>query len=82
VNDLEDTRPHRMPVRPKQCSTCLRSLTSHSEFCLQVADEERVRRAFLARVHFFRMKKLDRVLALAVGAAKRGATLHYHGEIL
>ncbi len=81
MRDDEVTAPHRVPVRPAQCSTCLRSTTSHSEFCIQVADEERIRRAYEARVHFHRMSALDRVLALAIGAQQRGATFHYSGVL-
>lgn len=81
MRDDEVTAPHRVPARPAQCSTCLRSVMSHAEHCLQVADDERIRRAFAARLHFHRMNKVDRVLALAMGARKRGTTFHFHGDL-
>jgi hypothetical protein len=77
--DDEPTAPHRQI--PAQCPSCLRPRTSHAEACLLIADQERIHRELAARAHFFRMTQLDRILALGIGAAKRGSIFHYHGDV-
>jgi hypothetical protein len=71
-----------MPVyRPPQCCGCLRSVYDHLPHCLAYGDPERIRREILARAHFGSLSKMQRALALAVGAAQRGATLHWRGTL-
>jgi hypothetical protein len=80
MNDSEDTGP--MPVyRPPQCCGCLRPGPDHLPHCLAYGDPERIRREILARDHFGSLTRLQRILALGIGAAQRGATLHWKGDL-
>ena len=76
MGDDVDTAPIRVP----HCSFCRRPYTSHAEDCESARYEVQLIRLWAAREHFNRMSKMDRILALAQGAARRGATFHYKGD--
>jgi hypothetical protein len=66
---------------PPRCSFCSRPYTSHAENCLALDIDRKMRRHAEARAYFNSMTRMQRVLALAVGAADKGATLHWHGVL-
>jgi hypothetical protein len=81
VRDTEPTLPGVRAYRPPQCHGCLRPVTDHLPHCLAYGDPERIRREILARAHFGSLTKMQRALALACGAADKGAVLHWHGVL-
>jgi hypothetical protein len=66
VNDEEPTHPGRQFL----CNQCFRPVYAHHEKCL------------VALLEFHKsLSKLQRALDLAIGAARRGAVLHWLGVL-